>query len=123
MAVHNEQHQITLGPAAAVTGADVWYTRFGLPGRWRFASVHLMPNNAQTANGTNFATYTLARGATTVATRSYAATDSVAGTAEALTPAAGVEVVAGDIISWTKADSGTGLAGHNTCDIVLERVA
>lgn len=127
MSVHNPRVQIDLGPTAAVAAGtgDVWYHRFGLPGKWRVLSAHLIPHNAQTANGTNYSTYTAANvtKGTTIGTRAYSATDSTAGAAESILASGAHEVDSGDVLSWTKAESGTGLAGHNTLSLVLERIS
>jgi hypothetical protein len=129
MAVQNERVRGEIGPTAAVAAGtgDVWFYRVVGPtgAKYRIDSAHLMPHNAVTANGTNYSTYTFKNETTTVtlATRAYSATDSVAGTAEALTvAAAGVEVTAGDVLSWTKAETASGLAAHNTCGFELVRI-
>jgi hypothetical protein len=126
--VQNQRVQIDLGPAAAVAAGtgDVWFHRFKLPGVWRVVSAHLTPHNAQTADPTNFSTYTLANvtKSTTIGSRAYSATNSVAGTEESiLGTTAAHEVAQNDVLSWTKAESGTGLAGHNTVSVVLERIS
>lgn len=76
-----------------------------------------VPSAAVTANGTNYSVYTLTRytagaSATTVATRSWAATDSVAETPESLTlsgTAANLLITAADTLSVVKTVGGTGL--------------
>jgi hypothetical protein len=81
--------------------------------------VELVPRAAITANGTNFATYTLqnkgalASGTTVVASRAWSATNSVAGTKEqaALSgTAANREVKAGDTLQLVRSVGGSGLA-------------
>lgn len=81
--------------------------------------VELVPRAAITANGTNFATYTLqnkgalASGTTAVASRAWSATNSVAGTKELATlnaTAANREVKAGDTLQLVRSVGGTGLA-------------
>lgn len=124
----NDRHTFQIGPTAQVGAATAftWYHRHGLPGRWRVVTVHLIPDEAQTANGTNFSTYTLAKNGTTLGSRSYAATNSVAGTAEAITPSASgttLELVEGDVLSWAKTVGGTGLAGTNRVQVVIERIS
>lgn len=125
MSVHNERQILILGPSASVTGADKWYAKVGVPGIYRVADAVLVPDAAQTANGANFAVWTLRNEtkARDIGTRSYAATNSAAGTPEPLTMIGGVnsEIEAGDVISWGKADTGTGLVGRNRVNVVLER--
>lgn len=128
MPVNNERIRLEWGPAANVAGgtADVWYTR--VPGatgvEYYIETVHLMPNNAITANVANFATMTLRNETTStdIASRSHAATNSTAGVAEALTPAAAARVIrAGDVLSWTKAETASGMAIHNTVIVEATR--
>jgi hypothetical protein len=81
--------------------------------------VDLVPRAAITANGTNFGAIAvqnkgpLGSGSTAVASRSWAATNSVAGTKETLalsgTPA-NLEVKAGDLLQAVHTGGGTGLA-------------
>lgn len=85
----------------------------------RIVKVEFVPTAAIAANGTNFSTLTLQNkgplktGTTAVATRSWAATNSVAGTKEAFalsgTPA-NLEVKAGDRLDLVQTHAGTGLA-------------
>ena len=85
----------------------------------RIVKVEFVPTAAITANGTNFSTLTLQNkgplktGTTAVATRSWAATNSVAGTKEQFalsgTPA-NLEVKAGDRLDLVQTHGGTGLA-------------
>jgi len=81
--------------------------------------VEIVPRAAITANATNFAAYTLqdkgvlASGSTAVASRSWAATNSVAGTKEQATlnaTPANREVKAGDTLQLVRSIGGTGLA-------------
>jgi hypothetical protein len=85
----------------------------------RVLKVEIVPRAAITANGTNFATYTLQNkgptgaGSTVVATRSWAATNSVAGTKEAMTLSgtpANLELKAGDQLQLARSVGGSGLA-------------
>lgn len=127
MSLHNQYLEVEIGPVASVTGAGKWYRSVGMSGtKWLVESAVLTPDAAQTANGTNYATYTLRNETQSldVASRSYAATNSVAGTAETLTPTAGLNSVVngGDTLSWAKADSGTGLAGTNRVRVTLKRI-
>lgn len=81
--------------------------------------VEIVPRAAITANATNFAVYTLQdrggqlSGSTPVAARSWAATNSVAGTKEQATlnsTPANREVKAGDQFQLVRSIGGTGLA-------------
>ena len=125
MAVQNQLLAITLGPTAQVGASTLatWTWTNQLPGRWYIEAASLVPDEAQTANGTNHSIYTLAKNGTTVASRSYAATNSVAGTPEALTlTEAQREIGPGDEVTWAKTVGGTGLAGTNRVDLVLRRI-
>jgi hypothetical protein len=102
---------------AGNTGTTVWTTSVPFDGR--VARVDIVPRGAVTANGTNFATYTLQNlgpqgsGSTVVATRAWSATNSVAGTKEQATlsgTAANLEVKAGDILQLVRSVGGSGLA-------------
>lgn len=131
MAVHNELIQAHFGPTAAVAAGtgDVWYEPNYREGKYRIEAVYLIPHNAQTANGTNYSTYTLAKNGTTIASFALdtpATDDQVAGTPYAMTisaTGATLEVSAGDVLSWTKAESGSGLAGHNTVLVKMRRIS
>lgn len=88
---------------------------FGL----RITAVKWIPAAAVTANDTNYFTLTLRNrgqdgaGAALAAQRSYAATDSVAFKAEAMTLSgtdSDLEVAAGDVLTIGRVISGTGLA-------------
>jgi len=85
----------------------------------RIIKVEFVPSAAITANGTNFSTLTLQNkgplksGTTTVATRAWSATNSVAGTKEQFTLSgtpANLEVKAGDRLDLVQTHGGTGLA-------------
>lgn len=120
----NQRTQIRIGPdtqVAADTERD-WYQRFSMPGKWLIKSVYWLPHDAITANGTNYCVFTLtnATQSQTIATRSYAATNSVAGTAESQTTPTGAAAVLtqGDVLKLAKTDPGTGLAARG--EFVLE---
>jgi hypothetical protein len=81
--------------------------------------VKVNPNAAITANGTNFFDLILinkgpaAAGSTSIATRSWAATNSVAFVAEAMTlsgTAANLNVAAGDVLVLSRTITASGLA-------------
>jgi hypothetical protein len=85
----------------------------------RVLKVEIVPRAAITANAGNFATLAvqnkgpLGSGSTVVATRSWAATNSVAGTREQMTLSgtpANLELKAGDQLQVVHASGGTGLA-------------
>lgn len=107
-------------PAQATPGdtSTVQVSTFSVPFDGIVTYVALVPRAAITANGTNFAAYTLQNkgtqgsGTTTVATRSWAATNSVAGTKELATlgTATNREVKAGDTLQLARTIGGTGLA-------------
>lgn len=80
-------------------------------------AISFVPSAAITADGTNYSVYTATRytagaSGTTVATRSWAATNSVAETPEAMTlsaTAANLVLAAADTLSIVKTVGGTGL--------------
>lgn len=91
------------------------------------SKVEIVPRAAITFNATNFAVYTLQNkgalgsGTTPVASRSWVATSSVAGTKEAMTmnaTPANREVKAGDQLALARTIGGTGLATPNLAVIV-----
>lgn len=119
--------QIEIGPdtqVAADTERD-WYHQLLLPGKWQITSLYWLPHDAITANGTNYCVFTLtnATASTTIGTRSYAATNSVAGTAESVTLPTGAAAVISnlDVIKLAKTDPGTGLAARGRFIMLLEQ--
>lgn len=121
--------EIVMGPAETAVAADTekdWYYRFPHPGKWQVKSVYWVPNDAVTANGTNYAVMTLTNvtQTQTIATRSWAATNSVAGTAEQQTTPTGLAgvVAQGDTLKLAKTDPGTGLAIRGQFVVELERL-
>lgn len=101
------------GNAASTGNLPIWQA----PLKAQIIAVSLTPSAAITADGTNNAVYTLTRhtagaSATTVATRSWAATNSVALTAEAMTlsaTAANLLLAVDDTLTLIKTVGGTGL--------------
>lgn len=100
---------------AASTGSLTMWTA---PLDCTVTAVTLLPSAAITADGTNYAVYTLTRytaaggSATTVATRSWIATNSVAFATEAMTlsgTAANLVLTAGQSIVMVKTAAGSGL--------------
>lgn len=104
-------------PVQATLGTDdnwpLWQAQF----KCVVTSVTFVPADAITANATHYSVYTLTRytagaTATTVATRSWAATNSVAETPEAMTlsaTAANLILAADDTLSMVKTHGGNGL--------------
>lgn len=110
-------YELAAQGTAGDTGTTV-ITNFAVPMDGVITRVDLVPRALITANGTNFAAYALQNkgptgaGTTVVATRSWAATNSVAGTKEQATlgAAANREVKAGDQLQLVRSVGGTGLA-------------
>lgn len=110
---------LALETAAFGAAADATVTGPNVHADGRVVKVEFVPSAAITANGTNFSTLTLQNkgglktGTTAVASRSWAATNSVAATKEAFalsgTPA-NLEVKAGDRLDLVQTHGGTGLA-------------
>lgn len=116
----NLKHQMfveTTGNAAS-TGGGV---AFVAPHKLTVVAASLVPLAAITANGTDYAIITLTRHtagatATTVATRSWIATNSVAHTEESMTlsaTAANLILAAGDTLAPLKTVAGNGLVIPN----------
>lgn len=112
--------QVFIIPVAgqATAGTADEFTGFVAPFNMKITGVKWVPKAAITANGTNFFTLTVRNrttgaGTAQPATRSYAATNSAALTAEAMTlsaTASDLLVNAGDHLSIEKLNTGTGLA-------------
>lgn len=102
----------------ATAGTPDEFTGFIAPFPFKLVGGVWIPKAAVTANGTNFFTLTVRNrttgaGAAQPATRSYAATNSVAFVAETMTlssTAADLLVAANDVLTVEKLVSGTGLA-------------
>lgn len=103
---------------AAADTSTVVYTA-AIPYDGRVTKVEIVPRAAITFNGTNFATIAvqnkgpLGSGSTNIATRTWSAGSSVAGTKEQLTlnaTPANLEVKAGDLLQVVHTTAGTGLA-------------
>lgn len=101
------------GNAASTGNLPIWQA----PLKAQIVAVKLTPAAAITADGTNFATYTLTRhtagaSATTVATRAWSSTNSVALTPESMTlsaTAANLLLAVDDTLTLIKTADGTGL--------------
>jgi hypothetical protein len=104
------------GQATAGTADE--FTGFAAPFNLKITGVKWIPAAAVTADPTNYLTLNLRNrttgaGAALPASRSYAATNSVAFVAEAMTlssTAADLLVTAGDVLTVSKVNTGTGLA-------------
>lgn len=106
-------------PAVAAADTSTVAMGAGMPRDGHVVSLQLVPRAAITANGTNFATITLQNkgplgsGSTAMASRTWSATNSVAGTKESGTlngTAANLEFKQGDILQVVHSTAGTGLA-------------
>jgi hypothetical protein len=111
-------YELAAQGTAGDTGTTI-ISNFTAPFDATVVSVALVPRAAITANGTNFAVYTLQNkgvqgaGTTAVASRSWAATNSVAGVKEQATlngTAANREVKAGDQFQLVRSIGAAGLA-------------
>jgi hypothetical protein len=107
------------GNAASTGNLPVWRA----PHKATVTAVTLVPSAAITAHATDFAVYTLTRhtagaSAATTATRTWAATNSVALTAESMTLGAGVTIAADDTLTIIKTVGGSGLVIPNCLIIV-----
>jgi hypothetical protein len=107
-------------PGQATAGTEDDWVALVAPFNLKITGVTWTPNAAITANGTNFFVLQILNGATVVASRSYAATDSTALSDEQMTLSstpADLNVAAGDVLVIHKetGGGGTGLAmpdGH-----------
>lgn len=104
-------------PSQATLGTDDNWPVWQAPHKCQITSATFVPSAAVTANATHYSVYTLTRytaGASgaAVATRSWAATDSVAETPEAMTlsgTAANLLLAVDDTLSMVKTHGGNGL--------------
>lgn len=104
-------------PSQATLGTDDNWPVWQAPLKCKILSATFVPSAAITANATHYSVYTLTRytagaSGTTVATRSWAATDSVAETPEAMTlsgTAANLLLAVDDTLSVVKTHGGNGL--------------
>lgn len=104
-------------PSQATAGTVDNWPVWQAPHKCEITAVTFVPSAAITADGTNFSTYTLTRktagaSSTTVATRAWSATNSVASTPEALTlsgTAANLLLAVDDTLEIVKSVGGTGL--------------
>lgn len=105
-------------PGQGTAGTVDEFSGVVAPFNLKITDVKWIPAAAVTANGTNYFTLTLRNRTTGAGTalpaqRSYAATNSVAFVAEAMTlssTAADLNVAAGDVLTVEKLVTGTGLA-------------
>jgi hypothetical protein len=104
-------------PVQATLGTDDDWPVWQAPLKCQITAATFVPSAAITANATHYSVYTLTRytagaSATTVATRSWAATDSVAETPEAMTlsaTAANLLLAVDDTLAMVKTHGGNGL--------------
>ncbi len=107
------------GNAASTGNLPAWVA----PYKCTVTAATLVPSAAITADGTNYAVYTLTRhtagaAAATTATRSWIATNSAAMTAESMALGAGVTIAQGDTLTIIKTAAGSGLVIPN-CLLVI----
>lgn len=104
-------------PAQATLGTDDNWPVWQAPNKVQITAVTFVPSAAVTANATHYSIYTVTRytagaSGTSVATRTWAATDSAAETPEALTlsaTATNLLLAAADTLSVVKTHGGNGL--------------
>lgn len=119
--------EIEIGPTATIgAGTSIdFYRYFGLEGKWIIERVRFVPDIAVTANVTNYTVYTLtnATQSTTIATRSYAADNSAAGTSESVTLPTGLAAVVsqGDTLKLAIANAASGVASRSRYVVSLRR--
>lgn len=125
--------QVEIGPTATVAAAagDDFYWRCELEGEWYVRRASFLPGIAVTANGTHYCTYTLTNvtlgtelsTTVTIATRSYAATSSVAGTPEAVTTPTGnsARIRKGDVLKLAISKSGSGVDSRSRFLLGIEQ--
>ena len=125
--------QVDIGPTATIAAAagDDFYWRCELEGEWYVRRASVLPGIDVTANGTNHCTYTLTNvtlgvelsTTCTIAARSYIATNSVAGTPEAVTTPTGnnARVRKGDVLKLAIAKVGTGVNSRSRFHLGLEQ--
>lgn len=106
-------------PAVSAGDTSTVVAAASIPYDARVTRVDIVPRAAITANATNFSTFSLQNkgpqgsGSTVIATRTWAATNSVAGTKESMTLSgtpANLECKAGDLLQVVHGTGGTGLA-------------
>lgn len=126
--VHNEIVKIVLGPTVDVAaGTAAKYSEtVGVSGeKYEILSASLLPDVGITFNATNYSTYTLRNETQSldIASRAYNAVSSVAVTPEALALTAASKFVnGGDVLSWAKAETASGLAGRPRVLVRLRRI-
>lgn len=104
-------------PSQATLGTDDNWPVFTAPAKLTITAVSFVPSDAVTANATHYSIYTLTNkvagaGTTAVATRTWAATNSVASTPEPFTlsaTAADLIVASGSSLEVVKTHGGNGL--------------
>jgi len=110
-------YHTALVPSQGTLGTDDNWTVWYAPNKVKVTAVTIVPVDAITANATHYSIYTLTRytagaAGASVATRTWAATNSAAETPEAMTlsgTAANLVIAAGDTLSMVKTHGGNGL--------------
>jgi hypothetical protein len=114
----NRSFRVCLPVAMAAAGTDDEYEGFVAETNLKLTGVNWIPGAAVTANGTNFTILSVrnrkadASGAALPASRSYAATNSAAHVAEAMTlsaTAADLLIAAGDVITVQRVHTASGV--------------
>jgi hypothetical protein len=111
-------------PAATITAVPVWSLGM-VPFNCVVTGVKLVPDDAVTANASHNFIFTLKNGSTAVASRTWAATNSVALTAEAMTLSATLanrNLSEGDTLSLDRSITGNGLASGRFSVVVTVQV-
>ncbi len=111
-------------PSALITAVPVWSLGI-VPDNCVVTGVKLIPDDAATANASHNFIFTLKNGATAVASRTWAATNSVALTAEAMTLSATLanrNLTAGDQLTLDRSITGNGLASGRFSVVVTVQV-
>lgn len=120
-------HVLTFSvPAEATAGnADTWSLGV-LPFDATVTKVEIVPDAAVTANGTDYFSLALKNGSTSIATRAWSATNSVANTKESMTlssTAADLNVSAGSVLTLARTKTGsTGLASPRFAVVVTVQI-
>lgn len=111
-------------PAATILATPTWALG-SVPDNCVVTAVKLIPDDAVTANASHNFIFTLKNGSTSVASRTWAATDSVAVTGEAMTLSATLanrNLVAGDTLTLARSVTGNGLASGRFTVVVTVQV-
>lgn len=111
-------------PSSLITATDE-YSLGVVPDNCTVTSVKLVPDAAITANASHNLIWTLNNGTTAVASRTWAATNSVAATAESMTLSATLanrNLAAGDTLRLVRSITGNGLASPRMAVVVTVKL-